>query len=102
MQLPALTIPPSTAALSDFTCFPPQSYVDGLGTPNHKPDERRVDLRRVRDNDRALPYHVAHRNGHAAAAELLDPRVDLEMALDMCRETSAGIGPQKVRVFINK
>lgn len=73
-----------------------QSYVDGLGTPSWKHGDRRVDLRRVRDCTRALPYHTASRAGHRQAAELLDPRVALELALDNCRDTSAGIGPQRL------
>ncbi len=70
--------------------------MDGLGTPSSKRSERRVDLRRVRDCTRALPYHAANRSGHRQAAELLDPRTPLELALDNCRDTSAGIGPQRL------
>lgn len=55
-----------------------------------------MDLRRVRDCNRALPYHTANRAGHRQAAELLDPRTPLDLALDNCRDTSAGIGPQRL------
>lgn len=73
-----------------------QGYLEGQGTPNTQPGERRVDLRRVRDSSRALPYHSAYRTRHRQAAEVLDPRVNLDVALDLCRETSAGVGPQKL------
>lgn len=89
-------LPPRVLHTSHYTFHYTQSYMDGMGTPSWKQGERRVDLRRVRDCTRALPYHTASRSGHRQAAELLDPRTPLELALDNCRDTSVGIGPQRL------
>lgn len=75
-----------------------QAHLDAqalLGPPTPE-SEPRVDLRSITNASRQLPYHIARQRGHRHIQRILNPTVAIDTALEECRASEGGFGPQKL------
>jgi len=56
----------------------------------------RSDLRSVRNSNRRLPFHLARERGLTQVVALVDPRIPIDSALDVARDTEFGFGVKRL------
>ena len=85
---------------TDQRSFPLQAQASAMGTWGRSSDsrrgwegDRRLDLRSVANGVGLLPYNVAWQRGHREAAQILNPHVPIDVALENVRETDQGDSP---------
>lgn len=56
----------------------------------------RTDIRSMRNSHRRLPFHIARERGRRFLQHLLDPRVNVDVALDQARDAQQGLGTKRL------
>lgn len=56
----------------------------------------RTDIRSVRNSHRKMPYHLARERGRRNLMQLVDPRINIDFALDQVRDAQQGLGAKRL------